>query len=252
MDATQKFSGKAAAYNRYRPDYPDACIDFIMEQAGLSLDAFVADIGAGTGIFSRRLRAHGLRVYAVEPNADMRTQAQAAAHGDPGLIHVDGSAEKTCLEDASVSLVTAAQAFHWFDPTAFGRECNRILKLDGSVALIWNHRDAAAPLVQENAHICERYCPDFPGFSSPVREKHAQIARFFAGKRYAFAQFDNPLSLDRDSFIGRNLSSSYAPLPTQAHFRPFVDALAALFDRYSEGGRVQMPYYTCVYVGRPA
>lgn len=69
-----------------------------------------ADVGAGTGIFSRQLAAYVGKAYAVEPNDDMRAAMQA----DVALSPLCGSAESIPLPDCSVDVITAAQAFHWF------------------------------------------------------------------------------------------------------------------------------------------
>jgi ubiquinone/menaquinone biosynthesis C-methylase UbiE len=105
-----RFSDRATDYVKYRPSYPAAAIDMIV--AGLGEAAVVADIGAGTGISSRLLADHGLRVLAIEPNAAMRT----AAESHPLVDFCDGKAEDTQLAADSIDLVTCFQAFHWFDP----------------------------------------------------------------------------------------------------------------------------------------
>ena len=80
----------------------------------------------------------GWTVYGVEPNDDMRKEAEKRLSAFPRFHSVAGTAERTGLPGASVDLVTAAQSFHWFDAAAFKRECRRILSGGGKVALIWN------------------------------------------------------------------------------------------------------------------
>src|SRR3989442_3132520 len=110
MNPTRRFGDRASDYRRYRPDYPAAAIDTIL--SGL-LDPGrlrVADIGAGTGICSRLLAERGVRLLAVEPNAEMRAAAEAHAR----IEWRAGEAEATGLAVASLDLVVCAQAFHWF------------------------------------------------------------------------------------------------------------------------------------------
>src|SRR5689334_8771077 len=97
---TCRFFDRAGDYARYRPGYPGAAIDAVLE--GLPKACTVADVAAGTGILSRLVAARGARVLAVEPNAAMR--AAAAPH--PGVVWSDGTAEATGLPDGSVDLVT--------------------------------------------------------------------------------------------------------------------------------------------------
>jgi len=75
-DSTERFSSRVADYVRYRPDYPPALLEWLHGPMGVSREALVADIGAGTGISSRQFLASGHPVVAVEPNAAMRAAAE--------------------------------------------------------------------------------------------------------------------------------------------------------------------------------
>ena len=127
MDNTARFTGRADVYAKARPGYAEALIEELTAWAGLSPASTVADIGAGTGI-SAQLASTGARVIAVEPNDDMRAEAEKRFAGASNVSVLAGTAEATGIEDASVDLVTAAQAFRWFDCEAFRAECPRILR----------------------------------------------------------------------------------------------------------------------------
>jgi SAM-dependent methyltransferase len=101
-DPTTRFSGRAQAYASGRPGYPPPIGPFLARELGLAPGAVVADLGSGTGLSSRIFLDCGLRVIGVEPNAPMRAVAEAAFAGNPGFRSVDGSAQRTTLEDASV------------------------------------------------------------------------------------------------------------------------------------------------------
>ena len=248
--AVEKFTGKSVLYKNSRPGYPAGCYDFLMQAAGLQRGDAAADIGAGTGIFSRGLLERGLSVYAVEPNADMRREAEKALAGFKSWHSLTGTAEHTGLPRQSVKLVTAAQAFHWFEPAAFRDECRRILRPDGFAALVWNHRDPDSPLVRDNAAICRRFCPEFSGFSGGTGRGDSAVVDFFHAGEFVTRRFPHDLSYTLDGFVGRNLSSSYAPRPGDAGYQPFVEALQALFHRYEQDGRLRQPNVTCCYIGR--
>ena len=132
-----RFCDLASDYAKYRPSYPAAAIDFILEGIDTQLPIVVADVGAGTGISSRLLAERGVRVLAIEPNADMR---QAAAP-HPLVEFRQATAEATSLSDASVDLVTCFQSFHWFNPEPTLLEFNRILKPSGRLGVIWHDWD---------------------------------------------------------------------------------------------------------------
>ncbi|KAB8330916.1 class I SAM-dependent methyltransferase [Scytonema tolypothrichoides VB-61278] len=133
----RRFCHRAPDYAKYRPSYPAAAIDVILEGMETQSPIVAADVGAGTGISSRLLAERGVRVLAIEPNADMR---QAAAP-HPLVEFREGTAEATGLHDASVDLVTCFQSFHWFNPEPTLLEFNRILKPSGRVAAVWNNWD---------------------------------------------------------------------------------------------------------------
>ncbi len=246
-----KFDGKGEIYAQFRPSYPQECIDAFFAQLHLTKADVFADIGAGTGKLTQLLLEKGGTVYAVEPNADMRKIAEEKLSALPNFHSVNGTAEHTSLPDRSVSCITAAQAFHWFDRQAFRKECQRILKPGGSVVLLWNSRDGAAALVQENDRLNRLYCPHFKGFSGGMRgaQQDGEFADFFDGGDYQTLQFEFPLYFDEQGFVGRNLSASYAPKPTDAAYNGYVAALRALFGKYAENGRLCMPNFTQCYIG---
>lgn len=245
----KKFDGKGEIYAQFRPSYPQECIDTLFIQHGLA-NAVFADIGAGTGKLTQMLLEKGNTVYAVEPNADMRKLAEETLSDFRDFLSVNGTAENTTLPARSIDCITAAQAFHWFDRTAFQKECRRILKPNGIVILLWNSRDEASPLVQENDCINRLYCPNFKGFSGGMRGARAdgEFSDFFNGD-YQTLQFDFPLFFNEQGFIGRNLSASYALKPTDAQYSVYVSALQTVFSKYAENGNVCMPNFTQCYIG---
>ncbi len=245
--STSKFTGKAEEYARHRPAYPEEAMDYISSLADKK--SMVADIGAGTGIFTRQLLQRGYSVTAVEPNADMRKKAEQDLKDFSCFLSVNATAEDTKLAAQSVGLVTAAQSFHWFDQEKFRLECIRILRPGGTVVLLWNSRDPQSPMVEELAEICQRFCPAFKGFSGGRTDDWDEwFRRFFQDGKYVHRRFPHPLPFDRKGFIGRAMSASYAP--DEAMARPFIEAVGAVFDRYQTGGLVTLPNQTEVYAGK--
>src|ERR1039458_5869167 len=134
-DPTKRFSSRVEDYIRYRPSYPAGIVPWLERECGLAPQSRIADIGSGTGIFSRILLDFGCQVFGVEPNAGMRAAAERQLAGVERFHSVDGRAEATTLADASVDFVTAGQAYHWFDPEPTRNEFRRILKPPGGVVL---------------------------------------------------------------------------------------------------------------------
>ena len=132
----------------------------------------------------------------------------------------------------------------------FREECRRILRCGGPVILIWNSRIENDPVMAECREIYRKHCPDFTGFSGhSSRSGKEAVSEFFAGK-FECREFPNPLWMNREAFLGRNLSSSYAPRPDAPQYRPFVEELGALFDRYAENGQLRWNNATRCYSGR--
>lgn len=107
MELTNKFTGKATIYSKYRSSYPMEYIDYLINRNGLTNNHTLADIGSGTGILTN--------------------------------------------------------------------------------------------------------CPAFMGFSGGIEETPEVFQQFFRNGTYEFTEFENHLEYDLNGFIGRNLSSSYAP-----------------------------------------
>jgi SAM-dependent methyltransferase len=132
-----RFGDVADRYERARPLYPESAVSELASRCGLRAGTPVADLGAGTGKLTRQLVAVGADVVAVEPAAGMRRRLEAEV---PGVPVLDGTAEDIPLPDASVDVVTAGQAFHWFDTHRALDEIARVLRPAGWVALLWNER----------------------------------------------------------------------------------------------------------------
>ncbi len=249
---TERFTHLADLYAKYRPSYPKALFDFLYAEIGFSSQSKIADIGAGTGIFTAELLSRGSHVYAVEPNADMRNQMLSALEGKTHFIPVAAEAEHTTLLEHSVDFITAAQAFHWFDNDGFSEECRRILKPNGKVVLVWNIRDSSSSLVEENENICRKFCKGFNGFSggngfSSFGETPRKVSEFYF--HYEYRDFPNNLVYTKDGFIGKALSSSYSPKAEEKEYEPYVNALSDLFDRYQNKGRLLLPNFARCYFG---
>ncbi len=250
MHSSDPFHGKASVYSRFRPNYPQTMIHDLIRHNKLEESSLVADIGAGTGILTGQLLQAGLRVAAIEPNDDMRRIAEAAFSANPHFTAIAASAEQTSLGSGSVDFITVAQAFHWFNPEYFRNEARRILKPGGNVALIWNSRLPDAALIRESETICRQFCPDFRGFSGGTGSDPAVFHSFFKNGQYRLHVYDHPLAYNREQFIGRHLSASYAPRAADGNYRPFVKALTQLFDKYEQNGRVIFPNVTRCYCGK--
>jgi len=247
-DSTQRFTKRVEDYVRYRPDYPAGLVSRLLEETGLGAGAVVADVGSGTGIFTRLLLQQDLRVYAIEPNAPMREAAQALLGDNRQFISVAAPAEDTGLANDSVDLVTAAQAFHWFHNDTAKAELRRILKPAGRLALVWNRRKLSQPFQQAYDGILREFAPEY-GKVNHMNLDDSEIAGFFAPDEMQVLHFDHSQRFDFSGLLGRLKSSSYCPVEDSQHYIPLVTELLALFDQHAVEGSIEFEYDTQLYLG---
>jgi SAM-dependent methyltransferase len=142
--AVAGFGSAAEAYERARPSYPAAAVDWLAQALGIAPGRRVADVAAGTGKLTRLLAPSGADLVAVEPVDGMRAFLRATV---PRAWAVAGAAEALPFRDGSLDAITVAQAFHWFDAPAALREFHRVLRPGGRLGLIWNARDRSVAWV---------------------------------------------------------------------------------------------------------
>lgn len=248
-DPTRRFSRRVADYVRYRPRYPTAILDVLRDEVGLRPEWVIADVGSGTGFSAEPFLAQGNRVYAIEPNPEMRAAAEALHQGEDRFHSLAGTAEATGLGRASVDLVVAAQAFHWFDAPRARAHFREILREPRPVALLWNTRrtDASGFLGDYEALLVE-FGTDYQAV------RHDRIGdetfRTFFGGPYRRRTLPHEQRLDWTGLRGRLLSSSYTPGPGDPGRGPMLARLREIFDRHQRDGRVRLVYDTEIITGR--
>lgn len=129
----------AADYNTYRPSYPVNAVSWLLGED----ESDVVDLGAGTGILTRLVRDLGHRVVGIEPDDQMRLEADRTL---PGIVR-KGRAEAIPLATNSVDTAVAGQAWHWFDNARAQREVKRVVRPGGHLGLVSNLRDESQPWV---------------------------------------------------------------------------------------------------------
>jgi ubiquinone/menaquinone biosynthesis C-methylase UbiE len=250
-DNTQRFTGRAEDYDRYRQRYPtEEILNRLREWCGLAPDWLVADIGAGTGMLAEVFLENGNRVLAIEPNLDMRDQMrpsveQHLGHPAPQLEIIDATAEDTTLPAASIDLVAAGRAFHWFDKDRALAEFHRILKPTGWVVLVAVDRDrdstdpAYRPQIDAYEHLMATHGTDYTRVRSGYRT-YDRIDTFFDGELHR-AQLPGLRPLDWPTFSGHAKSLSVTPQPGHPGYDAFERALRHYFDTHARDGILTMP-----------
>lgn len=246
--SSSRFNGRANNYVNYRPSYPAGVIKTITSTCALEPEARVADIGSGTGIFSDLLVNAGLHVFGVEPNEQMRDAMESSLREQTRFHSVPGSAEATTLDDHSVDLITAAQAFHWFEFESTKSEFRRILKPNGKIALVWNQRDTRTQTQQNYESLLRNYVSNYENLVH-TRIEDASIDKFLDGSNIEKYSFANQQVLDFDGLLGRMKSSSYVPDSDPDKITQMTEDLKVLFEKNQRGGKIRFDYDTRLYIG---
>lgn len=126
---------QAEAYKQYRPRYPPELFQAIYDYAGSAPTEIALDVATGSGQAAEELAKRYARVIAQDASP---AQLAAAGSLSSAVQFQQATAEATGLPDASVDLVTVAQALHWFDLQKFYTEAHRVLQPGGTLA-VWGY-----------------------------------------------------------------------------------------------------------------
>ncbi len=235
----------AGDYRKARPQYPERLVALIagwLPEGPLE----VLDAGAGTGIGTRALAGIlGPRasILAVEPSPAMRQEAEVV----PGACWIDGRAEALPARDGGIDLVFSAQALHWFDRPAFWRECGRVLKPGGAVAILYNNRDWRRDAFAAGYEILlERHSP---GYRRDYREfdiRGALAALDWTARTHEESElWTRPMR--PEAFMAMSRSSSRAQAARKAAGAAvFERGVEALMDRHAKADGTVEVRYCCV------
>ena len=227
------FAQVAGPYERGRPSYPEEAVRWLVGDDPLD----VVDLGAGTGKLTRALVALGHRVTAIEPLPEMLELLPTAA---PGAAAILGTAEIIPLPDASADVVTAAQAFHWFDHLVAMPEIARVLRPRGRLGLVWNTRDDHEPWVAELSRVIGSETIEAADVEEPIAA--SELFRAVEKTTFSWAQ-----QLDRATLRDLVLSRSYCASRPPEEREPVLADVERLFDEHAVDGAIELPYVTECY-----
>jgi len=185
-----RFSGFSDLYNGSRP-VPPAIIPRIIGLYLTGAPGLVVDIGSGTGLSALIWADRAERVVGIEPNDDMRAEAEKNTRSDR-VTYQKGHSNDTGLAGRCADLVTVSQAFHWMDIGSTLAEIDRILKPGGVLAIYDCDWPPSVDWVIEKAwrelrDKCDNICA--AGERHAVRnDKNSYIDRLTAFGRFRFTR----------------------------------------------------------------
>ncbi len=246
--AAAGFDAQAEAYERARPSYPAAAVDWIIDALRIGPGRTVLDLAAGTGKLTRLLTSTGARVVAAEPVDGMLRALQTAV---PGVEMLATTAEALAVRAAAVDGVTVAQAFHWFEPESALAELHRVLRPGGRLALVWNGRDLSVRWIARIWAIFDREEATAPWRKNRDRswlDEPFTDSRWFGplhGETFRHVQRMTPAAVvDRVASV-----SHIAALPPAEHQRVRDEITALLAEDPETRGRdtLDFPYTVDAY-----
>lgn len=246
------FNALADDYSRFRPGYSPSVLDALL---GLfptrAID--VADVGAGTGIWTRMMASAGVRsVTAVEPSEEMR-RCGVRDSGDLPIQWRAGSGEATGLAESSADLLSMASSFHWVDTQRGLAEFARVLRPGGRFVALWNPRRITGnPLLEDIEAQLVRLKPDLKRVSSGrsgITERLSDILRTAPDyEDVLYLEGEHTVTLSREHYLGawRSVNDIQAQLGPQL-FQAFLDYVA---ERIADVAVVESVYTTRAWTAR--
>jgi SAM-dependent methyltransferase len=243
MDSDEKsiragsFGSVAAAYAEHRPGYPHEAVQWLVGDR----PATILELGAGTGKLTAVLCDLGHRVIATDPDPEMLSHVRRTA---PQARVTMARAEDIPLPSASVDVVVAGQAWHWFDAEHAEPEIARVLRPGGTLGLLWNAGDVRVPWVRKVFAMVDA-APDEQG-DDPF--EGSDIFVLTEGRKVKHWQ-----TFLKQTLAGYVASTSKAATMGERDRQALLADADVLYDSYGRGpDGLLMPWVTHCFRGRVA
>ncbi len=237
------YSERAATYE-HRADYDSVAIKRLLRHVSGPHSARAADIGAGTGKLTRPLLAAGMAVVAIEPNENMRAMA-AQISANANAQWVDGRAERLPIDSSCFDLACFGSSFNVVDAQHSLGEVLRILKADGVLAILWNHRDLNDPLQAAVESTIRLHIPDY---AHGTRRDDPSATVLAGGQFAAIDSFRSAFeyTTDHDQYLAAWRSHATLARAAKSQFESVMKSIANIVPE----GEFSVPYSTAVWVFR--
>jgi len=236
---------KATLYEKYRLPYSGKIVDDLIEHIGEV--QVIADIGAGTGQLARLFANRSTKVYAVEPDPQMREVASASLADFEMIEILAGFAEHTPLADDSIDLIVIGNAFHRFKPEAC-EDLRRILKNQGWIALFSyefkneEYTEMLASRLSTLKALTSRI--ETSSHRTPVHDLFGTAQIHTLGYLQSHTE-------DWTAFFSAACAGIEAPECNEQTFAQFEVVNREVFDTFAHNGKIVINYETQVSFGQP-
>ena len=241
------FTALAKSYAKYRSGYSSQVARALFSYVRADRPGFTAaDVGAGTGIWSRIMLEAGLRCICIEPNDAMRTE---------GIEHTwsfhpewkNGTGEETTLADLSVNWVTMASSFHWVKPERALPEFCRVLKPGGYFTALWNPRNIEGNELHESIEAeIYRIVPGLKRKSSGAKKHVSDMPAVLASTGDfgppIFMESTEEVVMSKERYLGAWRSVN--DIQAQAGPERFEEIIRAIEARIAGLDEISVPYLT--------
>ncbi|MBI4445325.1 MAG: methyltransferase domain-containing protein [Acidobacteria bacterium] len=247
--AIRGYTSSADCYERARPEYPAALLDYLTDTFLLSGEQRVLELGAGTGKFTRLLLRSNSKIVVLEPVPPMQKQFRLVLPSTPLL---SGIAERLPIKSQSIDLVCSAQSFHWFQVTNAAEEIHRVLKPHGKLVLVWNVRDERFAWVRRMSELMAPFQGTTPRYHSGEWKRVLESLGLFSPLQ--LVQFHHCHSASPELVLERIASVSFVAALDVKNKTRLLESMRQMMQTHPEtAGKtvLEMPYRTDLFYCDP-
>ncbi|MCL2640916.1 MAG: class I SAM-dependent methyltransferase [Phycisphaerales bacterium] len=237
MEIKNTHANKAESYDIGRPSYPQAFFDYVYDELGLTQNAIIADVGAGTGKITKSFLERGSSVFAVEPDPDMMKILKKKLTPYTHCTLIENAAENTEIPPNSIDFIFCGNAYNWFDRNRVIPEFKRIIKNDTRrtnimVATLGPDHDVREVYADAFLEINKK-------FIKPNPNRKPNISPPFKSDTFVTKTFPCVISESFNQFLHGALSASHTPTPQDRCFDEYCESVKRLFEKYSDHGTIE-------------
>lgn len=253
MSRALSFGSVAAAYERFRPGYPDELVDEVLAYAGRPVRTAL-EIGAGTGKATRVFAGRGIAVTATDPDAAMLEELRKHV---PATVTTMRSAFEDLPLTSTYDLVFAAAALHWTEPVGRWSRVAALLDPGGTFASFGGQLHLADPEVEQAVRAArapfladdEFPSPDGTPADSPMQWPGTELTTSSLFDDVRQSTIERRPTMSAADYVGHLATvSAYLELPATARQETLARILDVLPERVTLMADLTLHLARAVYV----